>query len=302
MKTAVRPISAESGPHALSGAQLTRFQQEGYAGPFRLFDPPEAHRALATIRSHPRGLIPWVKGGHAVIREMYEIGARADLVHRTRSILGDDILLWGSLLIRQKPKGRHEWHLDLEYSHWDGVTIWLALQNVGRDSGMSVITRTHRMALTPQSLHASTGLDEGDDEMVLAAARRIDAQSELVHLPMRDGDFVIMHGRIWHATHNRTKDARAALILQYAPTDSRVRIPKSYESINPAWRKSRPPCVLVHGKDEYGFNRLVDPARIGCFADRANGVPLYFPKYCFRTLTMRLAKKWHARRKRAAAA
>jgi ectoine hydroxylase-related dioxygenase (phytanoyl-CoA dioxygenase family) len=72
------------------------------------------------------------------------------------------------------------------------------------------------------------------------------------------GEFFIFHGWLWHGSHNRTWRVRTALIAQFTRPDAEVAVPLTYdEPIR--WHRHRPPCILVHGSDRFGSNRLVAP-------------------------------------------
>jgi hypothetical protein len=289
----LKPVSSA---HSLSSVDLAGFDEMGCAGPFRLCEPQEARRKLTSIRRVPRGLFPWVKGGHTMSRAIYDMGTTPEIVTKVCSVLGEDVLLWGSILIGQPPTLMHPWHVDMEHAHWDGVTVWLALQNVTQQSSFSVITRTHKFEHPWEQLHGSETLDLRDDVAVLASAREVDPRCEVIHFNMGDGEYVMMHGKTWHATRNRTENVRYSMILQYTRPDCQVRIPGSYGNRQTVWTSARPKCVLVSGRDNHGVNRLVDHWQIGSVANWVKGWSLYLPRNCMRVLKQRAAKRFGAGR------
>lgn len=269
--------AAETSDHSLSQEELLSLETEGYIGPFDLMTPEEAKKVLAAISTYPDDRLPWWKARHAYVRAMYELGTQPAILERLKSILGPDIILWGSHIIRQSPHGRHRWHVDVEHAHWEGVTLWLALENVVPGECISVVTRSHTFDTTPQQIAKDLGTDLTDDEAVIAAARRHSAESRLVHVPIRDGQFFFFSGRAWHGTKNLTDLQRSAVIFQYTRPDSRVRIPTSFDYPHTQWSSLRPPVVLVHGEDRYGVNKLVPPEKIGNLSSRFYRELVYWP-------------------------
>lgn len=82
------------------------------------------------------------------------------LVEILKNLPGNNILFWGSYFIAQKPGQAHRWHLDVEHGKWHGVTVWLWLKNLNEKKSISVISRTHKIPVTPQELASYLQLEE----------------------------------------------------------------------------------------------------------------------------------------------
>ena len=86
---------------------------------------------------------------------------------KLNTLLGNDILLWGSHFIHQKPGQEHEWHLDVEYGSWKGVTLWLGLKNLNNKTSLSLITHSHLLDTAPRELSDKKKLNLNNDNEIL---------------------------------------------------------------------------------------------------------------------------------------
>jgi hypothetical protein len=253
----------------LDGEELGLLEQQGWTGPYALLTPEGVAWALrgrkhAGIRFRRKNLLrvprrddafsrrPWHKSMHAYVPTLCEIASHPAIVNRIASILGPDVIAWGVSTSTVRPRQRHRWHVDVEHERWRGVTVFLGLTNISRRSTLKVISGSHRIPTSPQTIGVCSDMD------ALAASRRLDPSCELVTVEVREGEFFIFEGRLWHASQNTSWKWRSAIIAQYARPDAAVAIPLSFdEPIQ--WHPQQPPCVLVSGQDRFRVNRLVPP-------------------------------------------
>jgi len=275
-------VEAESN-FALSSEDLQKFQELGIVGPFRLLEAHEAESVLTKLSIAKANLFflnrilsrsffltnffiytrwgkaTWPKGMHLVSPVAYALAKNPAILDKIESILGPNLLQWGSMLITQKPGRLHDWHVDLDCLECDGITVWLALKNLNEMTAMKVITRSHCLTVHPQQLRGSYGLDTSDDNAVVKSARELDPTCELKTLDVKPGEFYIFFGRLWHSIGNRSQDPRSAITFQYSPTRAKVKMPASGYEFPVQWDSRPVPCYLVRGIDEYGRNLIVDP-------------------------------------------
>jgi Phytanoyl-CoA dioxygenase (PhyH) len=267
----------------LSCEDLQKFRDTGIVGPFRLVTPHEiepilkrliidktklffCHRVLSrsfllkNILSEARwGKAKWEKGMHLVSPVTYALSTNSVILDKIESIHGPNLLQWGSLLITQRPGVMHSWHVDADCLECDGITVWLALKNVNEMTAMKVITRSHHLPVHPAQLENSNGLDTSDDNAVLESARALDSTCEMNVLDVKPGEFVILSSSLWHSIQNRSQHPRSAIILQYSPTRTKVKMPVNEYQFPFVWDDRPVSCCLVRGIDEYGRNLLVNP-------------------------------------------
>jgi hypothetical protein len=273
---------------SLSEEELKLYNEQGFLGPYNLFDAEEAKNIFDRCFRYPRLLLPWKKGRHGVVKELAKTAMNPRIVNRVSSILGDDVLLWGSILIRQPASGKHPMHVDVEHAEWEGVSIWIAMQNVISGSSFSVVSGSHLFDTSPQELQQSQGLNCSDDEAVLEAAKKLNPASRLVYLDVKDGQFIIFSGKLWHATKNTTKELRGSIVLQYTTPDNKVKIPKTYTMPKGTWSKKPPLCLLVKGKDDYKVNKYIDYSQINGKSNLVKALFYYFPSNVMENLKRRM--------------
>lgn len=285
----VMSSNVNGGPEArLSAEELKLFNEQGFLGPYDLFGAEEAHHLFERFFNYPRLLLPWKKGRHIVVKELAQAASHPYIVKKAVSILGEDVLLWGSILIRQPSSVKHPMHVDVEHTEWDGITVWIAMQNVLRGSSFSVISGSHLFGTSPQQLQQSHGLNCNDDKAVLEAAQKINPDSKLVRLNVSDGQFILFSGKLWHGTQNTGQKLRSSVVLQYTSPKSKVKIPKTYDMPIKNWLNKEPLCMLVHGEDKYKRNKLIETESIGSTFHLLKSLFFYFPSNLIESLKSKM--------------
>lgn len=242
----------------LSESELRDYQNRGYAGPFPLFSEQGISDVLREW-DRTQDVLPWYKGHH-VYKGPIGDALRSDaVVGRVASILGDDVLLWGSQVIAKRGGEKHRWHVDVETMEWTSVNFWAALRNVSEQATVLLLPGTQRLPMSPQALERTERLDITDTDAVRRAAKARGVDTEVVVVDIPPGTFVLFDGHLWHGSVNDTRKLRSALLAQFSPTTQRPRIPRTY--VPPIeWDPEPAPCLLVRGEDcSGGANLYVDP-------------------------------------------
>ena len=237
-----------------------KFETEGYAGPFKLEDRSKFN-SLFRERYTPRNNYTWYKSPHEVSAPIVRIASNSNIIDKLKNFIGHDILLWGSRFIRQKPNNHHAWHLDVEYGRWKGLTVWIGLKNLNEKTTISLISYSHQLNTAPKELEKNN-IDTSDGEAILKEAIKLDARCELKTFYLKPGEFIIWSGRIWHSTINKSTKPRDTIILQYCTPNNIVKIPINYEYPNTQWSEVPPPCILISGKDDFNYNKVLSKESI----------------------------------------
>lgn len=236
----------------------------GFAVVRGLLTAAECARLLDELRRESAPPLDWFKGHAPSSRPFYEAATHPRILECVCDVLGPNVVLWGASLVTRPPGAVHAWHTDIESSAATGGTlsVWLGLENTSEASSLTAITGSHRLGTTIQETAVRHGRRRGeaDDEEVEAWARELDPASRAVLVPTRDGDAVLFDGRLWHGSANRDPvRTRTALLLQYATSETPIRIPDFNQLEWPfRWLLApRPPCLLVRGEASPGINRIV---------------------------------------------
>ena len=105
------------------------------------------------------------------------------------------------------------WHQDNRYWSFDQenlVSVWLALTDEDEHNGcLSVIPGSHRMAISPERFDSALFLRAD-------APANIQMIEESVAVPLRAGDVLFFHSRLFHAAgRNETGETKLSLVYTY---------------------------------------------------------------------------------------
>ena len=260
-----RAITAAS-IHAAAGAEYrSTFMREGFIGPVDLFTPAQCRLILKHYRlGTRRGQGKWPKDFATKDRAFYDIATRPQLLALLKQLLGDDVVLWGASIVERTPGQTHVWHTDIESSAPEGgfVSVWTGLEETSRDSALQLISRSHSFDKPIQQEVYERKLNRGDatDDTIVAWAREHDPMASIVQPDMSDGQALLFDGRLWHASHNSGKRARAALLLQFAAADRAITIP-AYNHVEwPFQFTSKSPPIVAAAGRAHGYALPPPPA------------------------------------------
>ena len=107
----------------------------------------------------------------AITRPAYAMLAKNDrLVDIVSELLGEDVTLWGAVMIARTPNQVHQWHDDIESSSGDGfVSIWMGLKNTDGETSLKIVPGSHNFNQLLFQLAKDRGVTRADieDEVVL---------------------------------------------------------------------------------------------------------------------------------------
>jgi chlorinating enzyme len=189
---------------------------------------------------------------HLDSRTIFALSSAPAIVGRIASLLGPDLMLWATHVFDKVPArpGQPEefpWHQD--WYAWQlepmvTISAWLALTPATVENGcLEVIPGSHRRPVPFEwTKDARYSIGFGGMRADPAYFRETDK----VVLPMDAGQFILFNERLLHHSHpNRTPHRRIGLGVRLT-----LPLVKVYESF---------PCVMVSGRDAFGFNRLASP-------------------------------------------
>ena len=114
----------------LTQDELESFNQNGFIGPFKLYEPEEAKKLLHLIRMHNlnRDHILFDNevnyDRHFDIPELTQHISHPGIVNRIKSIIGEDILCWRTEFFPKFPgSSGTEWHQVANYQYATGTPM-----------------------------------------------------------------------------------------------------------------------------------------------------------------------------------
>jgi len=244
-------------PH-VSPSLREKFLEDGFLMPVDIFTTEEitAHRRelerlekrLTSINVGNKSQLNYP---HVLFRFANEMVRNPRLLDVVESILGPDILIWGSTFFIKEPQTESyvSWHQDMKYwglSDTNGqVSAWIALNEVGQDNGC--------MQFLPGSHHGEM-LDHRDtfsETNILTRGQEADIEidtAKILHVELAPGQASFHHGKLLHASPpNRSTRRRIGLAVQFIAPHVRQQVAENDFA------------MLVRGEDRYGYFELTDP-------------------------------------------
>ena len=211
----------------LMGSQLTPqqidfFRTNGYLFPLDAISPADAAALRARIEAYEAQSGEEVNKrlkikAHLAFPWMCELARHPAIVKAVQSLLGPDLLLFGSSAVAKNARDIRfvSWHQDSAYyglDPHDSVTAWVALSPATSESGcLRVLPGSHT---GPDLVHDETY----DANNLLArgqSLRGID-DSLAVEMPLKPGQFSLHHERTAHdSLPNRSDDRRIGVAFFY---------------------------------------------------------------------------------------
>ena len=108
------------------------FHEQGYLAPVPILEPAECKRVLARLRKEQsHAPMDWNKAWAATSADYDALATDDRIVSLLKSLLGEDVILWGATLLKRNPGQAHAWHTDIKSAAPDGktVSVWIGLEH-----------------------------------------------------------------------------------------------------------------------------------------------------------------------------
>lgn len=239
----------------LTERQLGEYQQQGFLSPLSVLSNEETatlRGRLEALEDQHGGRLPALvnRKPHLLLTWLYELIRDDRILGPVESILGPDILCWGSGFFIKNPHdaARVTWHQDLTYwglSEPDIVTAWVAFTPSTPENGcMRVVPGTHTFQQLP---HKDTFAPDNLLSRGQEIAVDIDA-SKAVDILLSPGQMSLHHVLLVHGSEpNSGVERRIGFAIRYLPT-----YVKQLAGVSDS-------ATLVRGTDAYG-HFLPEPA------------------------------------------
>lgn len=246
------PVLNES-PKTLTPTQISQYNTHGFIEKLRLFDKSEAeeHRdqfdaLLAEFQRRSQDAYS-INGYQTRIDFIWDIATNPLLLDHIEDLIGPNIVLWGSHYFCKLPSDQREVPFHQDATYWPfrpfkTVTVWLAVDDVGIDSGpMCFLPGSH--------LHGKLEWQKRKKNVVLELEVKDYASFGEPHpLLLEAGQFSLHTDLMVHgSSRNKSKTRRCGLTLRYVPPDVRL-IDEHYAG----WIKN---ALICRGEDSSGYWR-----------------------------------------------
>ena len=200
---------------------VDRYRREGVLFPISVLTEEEARSyrsAMEEVEVLNGGPMKRLDNAHLFFSWAHRLATHERVVEAVASILGDDLLIDGTLVLCKYPDDPSyvSWHQDSVYSDWHlspTTSAWIALSASNAASGcMRVIVGSHTRG---QVGHETSP----DRDNLLRRGERIVVdvdESEAVDLELRPGEMSLHHCNVIHGSNpNRTDDQRIGFIVRF---------------------------------------------------------------------------------------
>jgi len=212
---------------ALSKEQLESYECDGFLFPVDVF----SDREIATYRAAFEWLLESSRDCspkrfdrlHLFFDWAYQIVTHKPLLDAVETILGDDILVYGTLVFCKQPHDLRyaSWHQDSFYSGLHltpSTSAWIALTPSYAANGcMRVLPGSHKLGLLD---HESV---PDDPHLLNRRGERIKLdvdESQAVDVVLKPGQLSLHHSTIVHGSNPNTSDeARIGFIVRFVTSD-----------------------------------------------------------------------------------
>ena len=246
----------------LNSAQQAAYKESGYHYPLRAFSEEEAEvlkqKFLAyresSLKKINKNMIPreqalFMMDTHWFLRWVYEIAANQNILDAVESVLGPNILVWGTQFFPKFPgdKAYVSWHQDAAYwglSPANVTTAWVALAESKSANGcLRVIPKSHKTELPQRDTYAESNMLSRGQEIAVDVD-----ESQAVDFVLKPGEFSLHHVGVVHGSGPNVSDiARIGVAIRYISPDVVQK------------QNIRDMTILVRGKDDYHHFDLAEP-------------------------------------------
>ena len=207
----------------LSTRQIEDYRRDGFLFPIEIFSPAEVNGFRTAfeslIESSRDTSIKRFDRLHMFFAWAYRIVTHKELLDVVESILGDDILVYGTLVFAKQPHDLRyaSWHQDSFYSGLHltpSTTAWIALTPSHQQNGcMRVIPGSHKLGAMDHENVAD------DPHMLNRRGERIKMdvdESQAVDVVLRPGEISLHESTLVHgSTPNSSDEARIGFIVRF---------------------------------------------------------------------------------------
>ncbi|MDT9687054.1 chlorinating enzyme [Streptomyces sp. P9(2023)] len=278
----------------LTEEQLEFFQENGFVGPFDLYAEDEAPMLwnqamieMVTSENKPHNSTIINYDRHLDCNTLSRHISRPEIVHKLRSLIGDDVLCWKTNIFQKAPgEAGTGWHQvetfvvgettttsspSLKYTEesekvTQELTVWTAFSPAGKENGcLRYIPGSHKKWYYDESKPLTRDVESkshdffGYDYSELKLDKDWDPNDEdIVDMEMKPGQFVIFLAKCIHGSLPNVSDTtRLGFASRYVSPSVKVyedvdSLSEFGDTISLDYHGS----VLVSGEDNYGHNRI----------------------------------------------
>jgi chlorinating enzymes len=284
----------QTATQGLTAEQVESFKENGFLGPFDLYSEEEAplvwsqamiEMVTSANKPHNSTIINYDR--HLDCDALSRHIAHPAIVHKLRSLMGDDIMCWKTHIFEKEPGDTGTgWHQVEAFTVFESatvsypslryteestaatqeLTVWAAFSNADKEHAcLRFLPGSHKQWYYDETKPMSYNVENkshdffGYDYAELKLDKDWDPNKhEIVDMELKAGQFVIFLAKCVHGSNpNISADKRVGLASRYVSPSVRVyehidRLSGFGDAISLDYHGS----VMVSGEDRYGYNRI----------------------------------------------
>ncbi|HUG92853.1 MAG TPA: phytanoyl-CoA dioxygenase family protein [Planctomycetaceae bacterium] len=239
----------------LTPTQQDRYAQDGFLFPIAVLTADEVRRFRQAsddleerLGGRPRTVD--VRQMHLHFPWAFELASHPRVLDAAEDVLGPDLLVWATELFAKHPEDgvvSIGWHRDEPYMGLEPqytTTAWISLGESTAANGCMRVVRP--AAQVPRSAAGSTSRMSRRDDNGRTAESPSEGD-EIIDVVLQAGQMSLHTPRVLHGSGpNGSREKRVGFAVRFVAPRART-------------VQSRPPAVLVRGRDTFGHFELVDP-------------------------------------------
>ena len=214
---------------SLTPQQLEQYERDGIVFPVSVLSPAAADSYRSALESLTencgQGALKRLECLHLFFDWAHALATHPALLDAVEDVLGDDILIDGSLVFHKPPNDSSyvSWHQDSVYSGWNktpSTSAWIALTPSERRNGcMRAIPGSHKLGVMA---HGTVS----DERNLLDRGERVETvdESRAVDMVLQPGEMSFHHSNLVHGSNPNPSDTpRIGFIVRFVTSQIRDR-------------------------------------------------------------------------------
>jgi ectoine hydroxylase-related dioxygenase (phytanoyl-CoA dioxygenase family) len=243
----------------LMSTQQEGYSRDGFLFPIRVLAPDEARRLRQAsdeleqqLGGRPRTVD--VRQMHLHFRWAFELATHPRVLDAVEDVLGPNLLVWATELFAKHPEDETVsigWHRDEPYMGIEPrytTTAWIALGDSTPANGCLQVVRERAGRIGNPSHGFSDRADAPARRPGRTSAKEEPAAGdEIISVVLEAGQMSLHNATVLHGSGpNVSRDKRVGFVVRFVAPEART-------------LESRPPALLVRGRDDRGNFDLVEP-------------------------------------------
>ena len=219
----------------------TLYKNKGYVVIPDIFTPKECDEIISWITPHTNKEFQWLYNLELKEPKMISLVKDDRIIKIAKSILGEDIIIYGSQIIFKKPgtvyaEESYMPHQDNAYhlvEKGSSISVMLALEDINKtNGGLFIYPKSHNEDVLPYTPKETDPLKKGKEIV------NIPSKYKKVFLSLKKGDIYVQHDNLIHGSvENKSNRWRPIVDVLFTKKGYSYHMGETRKSIDSEYRK-----------------------------------------------------------------